>query len=519
MLRVGRTGTLLKLLFCVAGTWGSVRCCALCFAGTDEKYSYRAARRESSFNHARAAVQFASLICALANAWQMFTAFVHGRSSTYHDTKVGKEAMASAKEAMTRVNLLAILPLDQRHYLLDSLSIDVLARLAPVCRLWRAFITHYIASVLPTNPDLKAVLVGPGGRPRLARLTQRTAVIVVGGYNSRWNGHGVCDMSDDGPGCEQSAEVLCHLSSAEVPWNSSPPPWALLPSLQCHRADLALVATSRTTMYAIGGRRADSAHATVELLDVAEWQLRSREWQPAPSMHQGRYGHVAACVGDAIFVASGRAEGNDLASAELLRPSAPSSSLVSGWEPLRNMHSRRSYACSAVVGERWYVVGGGGASTDTIAAQYTAESFDANTGVWHQLPSLASPHYSACAVAWRGNLMVLGGGGATEWFDPRQGRWQIFASNFCSSDQVGATAVAHEDGSSIFVIGGMNPVAEPPHSFLTNPLEPGPGASSQIVRIFDLRYPGPLPYPSPSAVPMRVARWCGAACMVGMATN
>ena len=426
--------------------------------------------------------------------------------------------------------MLEQLTAELRLLILHELKPAALANVPATCKLWRAFVVHYFAARLRLGADLRNA-IAPAGHPRLSRLQHTPVLITVGGYNTRWNGHAWCDMSEDGPGCERSAEVVCTLEAAECSWCGVGADWQQPPPMSQRRADCALVADCPSIVYAIGGREGGEAQRSVESLRLSHWQLYGEGWSAEPPLQHARYGHVGARLGDALFAAGGghhhtlAQDGTRVqCTAEMLRLDAAPGERT--WQLLPRMRRRRSYAASAVVHGEWYVMGGvAGGSSQRV------EVFHPGVGEWRDEAPMSCSRYAAAAATYCGAVLVIGGchaheplASSAEYLDPRAAHmgWRPLHLSYGVKELQGAAAVVH--GDSLFVLGGAWPTAY--H-------DEGPGRSSRVVRIFDLRRPGLVSqevenFEAPvevghlsgamaNAAQMRVPRWCGAACVVHMA--
>ena len=421
--------------------------------------------------------------------------------------------------------------MDLRHAVLHLLPLRALACILATSNGWRGFADGYVSS-LHVADTVARWLFSPEGHVRLAALRQRQVALVVGGYDSRWNdGDTGCGM-DDGPGCLQSAEPVCCL---RPPYAEAAPTWLALPDLQRRRADVAVVAASSGTVYAVGGREGVVPHRSVEVLKLPLWQLRRQGWQEAgcPPMRERRSGLVAAAVHGALVAAGGCDSiaagdiGHELSSAEILRigntDGGDGGDGGGEWSALPPMHCSRVYAASAVLNDGIYVLGG-------RSSPHSAEMLDLGGQTWLQLPSLLGHRFSASEVTYRGRIVVFGGAapGPAEVFDPREGVWKLAAWEWLHAHGclVGSSAVI--DGDTLYIMGGMNP-----HAVQGGLLPERPDCSSQVVRIFDMRYagagaaapasiwgeppPSGGPPPPPGIAMLRSPRWCGGVCVTSMA--
>lgn len=349
----------------------------------------------------------------------------------------------------------------------------------------------------------------PGIRWLLALSEVRAPprLVVVGGYNSAWNQHEPVLEVGDGGGCEQSGEVVCSLPGGGTSgaWKRS------LPRMVHRRADLALVLGQEpVVLYAVGGRHGPERHASVEALDLLEWRLWDRGWQPLPSMSLGRSGLVAGLADRRLLAVGGRSAGGErvLREAEALDLEGQQ-----GWVAIEPMREPREYAASAMAGGHFWVLGGGTGSG--LARTRTVEVFDAPAGRWLPGPDMIMERFGGGAVFHHGRIYVAGGSThfprkqltTLEALDPREGGpWRLtsFAAprglGYCTS--MWGCAVAAYD-HSLFLCGGVHRESEE--------------SLDTIFRI-DLRT---MQLDMPTYVDGRgghcrlsVLRWCGGACVL-----
>ena len=254
-----------------------------------------------------------------------------------------------------------------------------LAHVAALSSAWHRLVLDYLCSLHLVPALLRVVAPGPGptGRRRacLSALQCTRALVTVGGYNSAWNSHAWSSMADDAPGCERSAELvsvfryrgertcsmgaLCRNAACEACWGPDDAPvwesapWCTLPPTAVRRADLALVSGPGSTLYAVGGREGEAAHATVECLTLPRHQLFGEGWTTVAPMAEPRAAPLAAIMHTSIhslLVAGGATSGGGASSRTVecydMRHNA--------WRLLPPMHDARSYAGSAVLDGRCY---------------------------------------------------------------------------------------------------------------------------------------------------------------------
>ena len=271
--------------------------------------------------------------------------------------------------APTLVEKLDDLHEDLRLCIVSVLANDHPKHLTDVAALssaWHRLVVDYLCSLHLVPALLRAVAPGPveGRRACLSALQCTRALVTVGGYNSAWNSHAWSAIADDGPGCERSAELVCvfrgrgqeptgwaALVDDSFVWESAP--WCTLPPTAARRADLALVSGPQSTLYAVGGREGEAAHATVECLTLPRHQLFGEGWTTVAPMAEPRAAPLAAIMHTSIhslLVAGGATSGGGASSRTVecydMRHNA--------WRLLPPMHDARSYAGSAVLDGRCY---------------------------------------------------------------------------------------------------------------------------------------------------------------------
>jgi len=340
-----------------------------------------------------------------------------------------------------------------------------------------------------------------GGLPAWRALAQAHApplLVCVGGYNSNWNRHEPVLQEDDAIGCEETAEVVCSLTGVQANdrWR------CVLPPMQQKRADVAVVCTSPKILFALGGRHGEQRHASVERLDLLQWQLQGKGWEEMPSMLESRSGLAASIMGDdRLLVTGGRsstkgvlreAEYCDLRSGD-------------GFVPLPNMQQPREYAAAAAVGSEFWVMGGG-----ENCRSSTVEIWD-EQGQWRPGPEMREKRYGASAVWLQGRLYVVGGSHhfrqrnitTLESMDPREGVWECYdlqaleGAGYQSS--LWGAGVAGLDNSLYICGGAFRDLEESLMSIYRIDLRTNQLSSLNMGSGFTL---------------LQVPRWCGGACIV-----
>jgi len=407
------------------------------------------------------------------------------------------------------------LPSELRVHTLRLLDIQDLCSAAAVSTTWQ---THVAELIHQPHPEARLGLevrqrCAPcAHRVSLSGLQRHKGLVAAGGYNSSFNDHEHVAMADDGPGCERTAELVCGLRGV------MPHTWNQLPDMMSRRADLALVSGHSSTMFAVGGREGGTAHASVERLNLARWQLFGEGWQPAGQLREPRYGLVAARVGDVMIAAGGAAQGSATNACELYRYDRNHSDAPYSFTPsaaiasASPMHHPRLYGAAATLHDHLYVLGGGDRRTSR-----TAECLDVGTGEWLELPKMRVRRYGAAAVAHEGRILAFGGESASgflvEAYDPRAGRWQLEQAHVASPGPYfwGCSAFVH--GDLLIVTGGAQP-DNAAAALGSNAAARGPDKSKRQIHCVDLRTNFPLA--SRGTVKLQTPRWLGAMCAVDM---
>ena len=434
--------------------------------------------------------------------------------SNFGSTARRKQAQREEHCAMagpTLVDQLDHLHEDLRLYIVSVLAHDNpkhLAYLAALSSAWSRLVIEYLRGLNLPSSLLRVVTPGPAEQRRacLSALQCTRALVTVGGYNSGWNSHASCSMADDGPGCERSADIV-HLfrgregdSFGPSVWESAPCDVPALPPTAMRRADLALVSGPQSTLYAVGGREGEAAHASVECLALPRHQLFGEGWTTAAPMAEARVAPLAAFMHNALLVAGGLGSGAGASS----RTVECYDTQHNVWSLLPPMHDARSYAGSITLHGKWYALGGRGNTGHPLGA----EAFDGGRGAWLRLPVMNhTPRNSVIGAVHRECVLAVSAK-VIESYDPREGRWWVSSpANLRSVVGPGWWGgCAHVEGDRLYVMGGS-------HSY------GGPAGvnhrSLDTVWVFDLRRAG-----SESLLRqerLRVPRWCAAASVVAFA--
>ncbi|CAK9023277.1 Extended synaptotagmin-2 (E-Syt2) [Durusdinium trenchii] len=298
---------------------------------------------------------------------------------------------------------------------LDSARTASIFADASVCQ---SLLTQLLPAETETSPELL------GGLRAWRALVQAHAppqLVCIGGYNSMWNRHEFVLQEGDARGCEDSSEVVCSLRGAEASdrWR------CILPPMQQKRADVAVVGSSPKILFALGGRNGEQRHASVERLDLVQWQLHGQGWEMMPPMLQDRSGLAASVVAEGLVVAGGRSSLKGV-----LRDAEYCDLRHAGsFVPISPMHSPREYAAAAAVGDEFWVLGGG-----ENCRSSSVEIWDAGASHWRPGPEMREKRYGASAVWHHGRLYVVGGShhfrkrklSVLESLDPREGLWECY---------------------------------------------------------------------------------------------
>mmetsp|Transcript_109240 Transcript_109240/g.308132 ORF Transcript_109240/g.308132 Transcript_109240/m.308132 type:complete len:436 (-) Transcript_109240:217-1524(-) len=340
-------------------------------------------------------------------------------------------------------------------------------------------------------------------------------ILAGGGYNSMWNDHKAVTQPEDAEGCENSAEVVCSFAGPTISrrWRCA------LPTLNCHRADLALVRGDYScTLFALGGRHGSRRHASVECLDLIQWKLTGEGWRFITPMEQERSGLVANIVKGQLVAAGGRGSQGVLREVEALAldGSSASSSGFPEWKRLDPMREPREYAACAVLDEAFWVLGGGA----QVQGCRSVEVLDVGRGSWQPGPPMTVARYGAGAAAHAGRIFVAGGSSrwgqrqftTLETLDPREGKWVL-------------QSFPAQRGPGFWTsLWGCGVVAHDPYLFLCGGTFREAEESQDTVFVLDMRsmqlttsafcsdwrstgHAG-------ATLRLQVPRWCGGACLV-----
>jgi N-acetylneuraminic acid mutarotase len=277
--------------------------------------------------------------------------------------------------------------------------------------------------------------------------------------------------------------------------------WSTIQAMPTPRAELAAVAGSDGSIYAIGGQTSGSATGVVEVYDPAldSWSTRApmptpryglaavvgsdgtiyaiggnytsvndagpsvvveaytpatNTWRSLPALPVGRSDVAAAAIGDTIY-AIGGFDGTTfqtLGSVAAWQPGAPAWSVL----PDAMTTARSEHAAAVLADGTIYALGGehGVATTELDACEWFQGSS------WHTLPAMPTPRKAFAAAALGSRLYALGGNrwvgasvsylAAVEVFDADAHAWSQVASLPTGRREHAAIAL----GGKIYVIGG-----------------------------------------------------------------
>lgn len=178
-------------------------------------------------------------------------------------------------------------------------------------------------------------------------------------------------------------------------------------------------------------------------------------WTEMAAMPRARGGLAGAVIGDRFYAVGG-------ASSALQRFPRVVRMLdvydfrTNTWEHGPSMPTARHHLAAVAVGGRLYVVGG---RSNRSLALSAVERFDPATGIWERLEPLPLGSGGLDAVAWRGRVIVLGGGddGKGRWvtpatwsYSPATGGWSRLADMRVPRHGFGAVIA----GGRLYALGG-----------------------------------------------------------------
>jgi hypothetical protein len=215
-------------------------------------------------------------------------------------------------------------------------------------------------------------------------------------------------------------------------------------------ADHTAVAVWNGALYVFGGFT--QAHATSR---VWRFSPATREWTELASMPRARGGLAGAVIGDRFYAVGG-------ASSALQRYPRVVRVLdvydfrTNTWERGPSMPTPRHHLAASAVDGRLYAIGG--RSNRTLAVD-VVERFDPSDGTWEAVAPLPLGSGGLEAVTWQGRVIAFGGGDdskggwvtpATWSYDPATARWTRLADMKVPRHGFGAVIV---DGR-LYALGG-----------------------------------------------------------------
>jgi hypothetical protein len=189
--------------------------------------------------------------------------------------------------------------------------------------------------------------------------------------------------------------------------------------LAAARADIAAVTLADGRILLAGGYDGSGPVATVEILDPKDGSVRQ-----AGPLALARTGAAASLLRDGrvLIVGGGASGGGGLvatASAEIFDPATGRSMATGGLRDRRYKHESVALADGSVI------VLGGSDERDAGGKLASVERFDPARGAFRPAGALSAPRYKIGGAVVRlpgGKLLVAGGGGRPDLFDPATGR-------------------------------------------------------------------------------------------------
>lgn len=228
-------------------------------------------------------------------------------------------------------------------------------------------------------------------------------------------------------------------------------------------------------IYAAGGYRRDQATAnTVEVYDPT-----TDRWSLAAPLPEGRNHPAAAVVGDRFYVLGGDDSRGSVATNYEYDPRSNS------WAVRTPMPTARSAPMAAVIGGRIYVAGG-----FPDSAGRTLEAYDPANDRWTSLPPMPTARNHIAGGAIGGRLYVVGGRppntlAVVEVFDPATGAWATRAPMPTGRSGHAAAVVR----GCLYVFGGEGNPSVPSGVFPQNELyDPGANVWTSLTAMSSPRH-------------------------------
>jgi N-acetylneuraminic acid mutarotase len=227
--------------------------------------------------------------------------------------------------------------------------------------------------------------------------------------------------------------------------------WAPMPNLPQVRSDLGL-AIADGRMVVVGGESSGQVLKNVSALDLV-----TKTWSELPNLETARHGMAVAAVAKSVYAIGGSTVFDDdgvISSAEALNLPARKSEPAAQWRTLPDAPTARLMMAWAVLDDKIWILGG---LRNGVALQ-TVENYEPRTGAWQTGPPLPIPLHHATAVAYRGEVVVLGGASdqlahaSDKMFALRGDKWVELPSLRHARAASAATVV----GNQIVVAGGQN---------------------------------------------------------------
>ncbi|MBC2638072.1 MULTISPECIES: serine/threonine-protein kinase [unclassified Rhodococcus (in: high G+C Gram-positive bacteria)] len=178
--------------------------------------------------------------------------------------------------------------------------------------------------------------------------------------------------------------------------------WVSLPALPTPRGGLG-AAFIDGRIVAVGGEEPTRVLSTVEAFDVV-----SGTWSSLPPLRTPRHGMAVGAVGDTVYAVGGATEPTHAEStsvSEALQIAPRKTQWAPAWRSVKDAPIARQQAATTVADGTIWVLGG----LDNVGSTPKVEGNDPAIDTWKAGPDLPVPLNHATAVAYEGDLVVLGG--------------------------------------------------------------------------------------------------------------